>query len=768
MKNKLFLSIGVISCVAAIGVAALQNSNFNKPLFSHSTEYTLTLNSTAFAASSLTTSYQTEITQNFGNDKPTMHYYLAKKNGSNNLVLAPAGKVFNYSTSATYGGRVTNISSVKVAYSGGTLYVQEGLAGGATRYGEKQQLTNNTAKSLSSNPNYIMITNSVAATTITSITVTYTCSDPGYTVNRMGTQYNCKSAEGTVYTLTRSGSNVTFNGHSGTISLTNSGGFTISMNNNSYTYTGTISSDYQRLEVVSKTGSGPTISSFNRIYVVDNFESYTKDGNTYASNPSHATAQSEVYLTAANATNPASDLRAVYYSDYGGSGNNTWVESSNFNVPTSTDFLNKTTAVKHGGSQSVLIKASTGGWMRHWSSEIFNQNQHYNFGNGNKFSFWAHGAYKNSTCTTASTDNIELRAQVYYQNFVITDSNRNSTTYGSGVKTFTIPKNSDWTEYTIDIDPNKSVYAVCFMMNNQYNGSTISANAYVPIDDITIYTQPMYETPKTYDETSTRFTKSYHGSVKILTYTFTIKVALGANGYVYAYAGEDMEPTGYTITGSTIVITTAGSYSGATFGTWTGTLSNNNNRITIPKSGIDGDVKNYVKSDQIILNADTILADGSEGSLATLENSITRQYYSGSWTTDSSNADRFTFRTDYHIQGNNSIRVRPYATNNMRIIMNTTLATSVSSIDSVAFWFYVPAGTTYNLQIYTYKDTVPNSANDRRAQQFSRDYDGNDPNDVGWHYLNMGLNVAGGYGKNFAIFIGTNANQTILDYITYF
>lgn len=38
----------------------------------------------------------------------------------------------------------------------------------------------------------------------------------------------------------------------------------------------------------------------------------------------------------------------------------------------------------------------------------------------------------------------------------------------------------------------------------------------------------------------------------------------------------------------------------------------------------------------------------------------------------------------------------------------------------------------------------------------------------GWHYIDVGLDKKGGYGRSFSIWVGTNSNQTILDYVTYF
>ena len=760
------ISIGlIIFGFASLAAVVASEAHPTNLVFSRATEQThsITINSTIFGASSLTTSYQTNVTQSFGEDKPVMNYYLAKKDSNNKLVLAPAGRVYNYSASGTYKGRITNIKSISVNYTGGTLYVQEGLAGGSDIYGVKSALTSGQEKDLLSSPNYLMISNSRAATTITSITVEYSCVDAGYEVERLGNSYNGKGSNGTTYTLTRTGSNVSFASQSGTISIDNSGNFTMNLSSGTIIYNGKVSSDYKTLSFNSKSGSNanlvPDINEMNRIYTVDDFESYTQNGTAFTGNSSHSAAQSLAYVNSSS----ASDLRGNWYSDFGGGGNNTWIEGSNFQIPTSSDYLNAVTSVKHGGSRSATFKASTGGWMRYWTRDIFDQNQHFNFGSGNRLSFWAHGGYTNEACTTAATETVEVRAQVYYQNFVINDSNRNSTTYGCGTKTINIIGGSNWTEYKFEIDPSKKVYAVNLMFNN----SGLSKSQYIPIDDISIYTEPVFEPTKTFEETSTRFTKSYNGPVtmKVLgqTYNFTVKVGLGANGFIYAQAGTDMEPQSYTISGNQITIITNGSYSGKTFGTWVGTLSNNNSTITIQKSNISGTITDYMSSNTIVLNENNVLVDGGEGSLSAIDARIKRQYQSSSWTDDPGNSDRFSINTSYYIQGGNSIRVRPYSTGNMRVIAQPSLLSSIGTINSIAFWIYAPAGVSYQIQVFSYSTT---DATGSYASSLETTFDGSNSSEegAGWHYFDLGLQKTG----SFSIFIGTTSAQTILDYITYF
>ena len=775
MKRKtLFMMLVSFSTMAVLTVSVLVGVGKTKKFASKTSAndtYTQTLNSSIFSMSSLTTDYQTNVQQSFGASLPlVMNYSLAKKDGSGNLVLAPAGKVFNYSSSATYKGRITNIKSVTVTYTGGTLYLQEGLAGDATTYGEKSVIASGVEKELLSSPNYVMLTNSVAATTITSLTVEYSCSLAGWEVERLGELYNGMGSDGNVYTLTRNGNNVSVAGQNGTITLDNLGNFTITLAGGAIVYTGSVSEDYKTLSFSEKSGAGagsaPSLMKVNRVYTVDDFESYTADGTTFTSNPSHANAQSLVYLNSIT----SSDLRGAYYSDFGGGGNNTWVKGSNFQIPTSGDFLNLTTASKHSGSKAGRFKASTGGWMRHWNREIFDQSQHYNFGSGNKFSFWAHGGYTNEACTTDATQKVEVRLNVYYRtDFELDNDNRNSATYGTGVKTLYINAGTDWKEYTIDIDPSKKVYGYNIMFNN----SGLSANQYVCIDDISVYTQPVFERQKIYEETDTLITKSYHGSVNMSvmgsSYTFTVKVALGANGFVAAHAGADMEAQSYSISGDQITIVTTGSYSGKTFGTWVGTLSNNKKTITIPKSGISGTITDFMTSTSITLNENDVLIDGSEGNLAGLEAKIKRQYKDNdTWKDDPGNSDRLAIKSDYYMEGSNSVSIRPYSSGPCRIVPLTTLTEAHDDYDSVGFWVYAPAGVSYTVSIFAYKTEDCTGTYQQCTSKTYSDTDNTADGLSGWHYVESGLYNSTGFGKSFSITINSCSKATIVDYVTYF
>ena len=726
--------------------------------FADSNPYSITVNSTVFNMSSLTTTYQQNVTQQFGEDKPVMNYFLAKKDGSNNLVLAPAGKVFNYSSTATYKGRITNIISITVNYSGGALFVQEGIGGDATQYGQKVSLASGAPLNMVTNPNHIMISNSSAETTITSMTVNYSCGNVGFSVDRLSNIYTARGADSGLYTLTRSGANVSINNGAmtGTIAVNENGVFTITLASGAVVYTGNVSSDCRTLTITGKSGAGaasaPTIQNMKAGYVVADFENYADRGVGFTAD------QASIFAV--------SNLRGDYYVDAGSGSGNTWVSGSSFKIPNTSNYLNLCTTLAHSGSNSMLLQGQKAGWVRLWNSEVFNQSQQYNFGSGNRLSFWVHSGRNNPDGSGVNSSNVKLRVQVYYENFILTDGTRNSVAYGCGAKNFTVNTDTGWNECVLNIDPNKSVYAINIMIDNS---GLATDYVFMPIDDITIYTDPIYEDNPTVSESSTMITKTYNGNVSLrlglTTSTFTFKVGLGANGYIYAYCAVDMKPTGYTINGSTIVITTEGDYSGISFGNWTGTLSNNNSTITIQKANIDGDIKSYITTNAIVLNEDTVVARGSEGN-SSLQSIFTKQYkdINGSWTNDP-NGDKLTSDSTHYIEGSNSIRLKPFTVGGTRIIVNPTVAETQSlNVSSVAFWFYVPKGANYTITLYSYNAYNPIGAGYDSPAGKTYKNDGTTPD--GWIYINCGLKD--GYNKNFAIYVDTTSVTTYVDYITYF
>ena len=717
---------------------------------------TLELAPSIFAQSGLATAYDTTLVSKYGatdykqqaigEENPMMlNYFFAKLDADNNLVLAPSGRVFNFDALAEGNGALKGIVSIKVDFTGGELYVQAGEAGGGTVYGPKAKLTSGTAFEFESKPNFFMLSNSKAETTITKVEFVYTGTDAGVLLGRLGQKYSVRASDGTLYHLERSGSAVRFLNKDGTISLDAERNYEISLDEGAVTYKGKVSEDYKTMTVTDKTGEAPALADFARTYVLEDFESYSQTGRGNNGEQGRLL---------------ASDLRAQYYGDYGGGGSTTWITNSNFNIAQSADYLNLTTDIKHSGEKSATFKAWGDGWTRAWSRETFDQLQHYNFGSGNTLSFWVHGAYKADG--TASDKTVQFKVQVYYKNFVIDDGNRNSTANGTGAKDFSVAAGSDWVEKTIPLDPTKSVYAINIMMSNSGLSGT---NAYVPFDDITIQNRKAYiEDQPVVAESATELTRTFNGTVNVAGNAVTVKVAIGANGYAYGWAGADMQPTKYEIEGTQITLKTAGSITlpdtnTYTYGDWVGTLNSTKDQITINKADISGTIKNVITSETITLNQDRMIATGSEGN-EVLQGRFKKQYNDGTWKDVTDQTTGLVMTDEAHIEGAAAIKLTA-VNNNMRMIINPTIAEAgEANYQSVAFWYYVPADVAYELKVFTYNSYTP--ASDYK-NPYSKSYNGAV---AGWRYVNIGL--TSGYGKNISIFVTKTTATTYIDYFTGF
>ena len=758
MKKRFFLgaSIAFTSLTLAVCVSVFASNGFAKTKNVKADPYTFTVTSADFANSDLTTSYQQLVVHEFAEQPgeedytPVLNYSLAKKDGENKLVLAPNGKIYNYEGMAAYHGRVTNILSVTVTYSGsGSLYVRPSIGGEELVFGDRIALSSGVATPLENHPNYVIIQNTAAEVTISSITFTYSCTAVNYSLENLSTTYVGSGADNTAYTLTRDGENVSVAGQNGTIAVTDAGAFTITLAAGNIVYTGTVSSDFKTLNFTGKSGAyasaAPDIEVMNRSYVIDDFEKYASEGTGYV--PTSRTDLTSLYT--------AKGLRAAYYSDYGAGNSKTWVQNSDFGPCTSSDYLLLTTSVAHSGSKAGLFKGSSSAWMRFWTIEAFDQNQHYTFGRGNVVSFFVHSAYTNTSCTTDFTaKDLTIKAVIYYKNFVLTDSNRKSNTGTTSDNSvgFTLKPNSGWNEFRIPADPTKDIYAVNIMIQN--NGSSA---VYIPIDDITVKTLPTG--PSKIAESATRITKSYHGTVSTLGGNITAKIGLGASGYIWGYAGGNMDLTSYSISGDQITINSSGSYGDYTFGTWVGTLSNNNKTITIAKEDISGTIKNVISTSTVVLNEDNVAATGSEVK-AVIEGTFMRQTGDSTWGDDQG----LDPTSDYYMEGDGAIRIQPNASGRYSLIINPTVAGNIGSIESVAFWLYVPAK--MNVALYSYNNANPSGASYKNPS--TKDYNGYSQGlEYGWHYINCGLES--GYRSNIRITVANGyANALILDYITYF
>ena len=202
--------------------------------------------------------------------------------------------------------------------------------------------------------------------------------------------------------------------------------------------------------------------AWSTIHYVEDFESYDKTGVGY--DGSHGMAV-------------ATGLRARYYSTYYGAGSDP-LNGSGWNIMGSTDYLNYHATAGRGGTKTGLFKVNSGNYFHYVQAKHFFGTR-YAVGRGSKLSAWMHGTYSNLDGTPGVAVEVTLIA---YYNRILNKSGAND----AATATYTIPAGSDWTEYTVDIDPTKTVYAYGIHLKKA------SATAYLPVDDVTIYTTSPY------------------------------------------------------------------------------------------------------------------------------------------------------------------------------------------------------------------------------------------------------------------------------------
>ena len=232
-------------------------------------------------------------------------------------------------------------------------------------------------------------------------------------------------------------------------------------------YVGTIEDNAINFKSVNGTG---TIAgalnnlSFNMIEYADNAETYESDGKMYY--------QSNKDLT------QVSGARGAYHCDYytGGSSNLSPIGGNGWSLMGGSGDqlkLDKTTGAD--GSQSLQMKFSTAGNMRYlqWGLADGSAVGHTGF---NKF-----GIYLKNTNANA----VSIKLYAYHIQKVEPSTQGDSS---RAVKEITVPANSDWTLYSLDLNSAKTYYGYGIYM------VTKSATGYLNVDKAFYYND--YESPE--------------------------------------------------------------------------------------------------------------------------------------------------------------------------------------------------------------------------------------------------------------------------------
>ena len=171
-------------------------------------------------------------------------------------------------------------------------------------------------------------------------------------------------------------------------------------------------------------------------------------------------------------------LRAEYYSTYRGVSSPDPADGTSWQIMGSDDYITYLSNKGRSSSKCGLFKVNSNNSFKYFQTKAF-FGVNSIIGKGNRLSFWARGAYTGTNASTNSSYNIELIAMAFYSGAKWNKSGSNSNIV---TKTFTITAGSDWTEYTLDLEKTKNVYAYGFCLKKA------DGTAYVPIDDISITT----------------------------------------------------------------------------------------------------------------------------------------------------------------------------------------------------------------------------------------------------------------------------------------
>lgn len=204
--------------------------------------------------------------------------------------------------------------------------------------------------------------------------------------------------------------------------------------------------------------------NFNAVHDVESFESYTETGVGYDANHSVGT---------------ATGLRAAYYSTYYGAGTDP-LNGSGWTIMGSSDYLTYNSSKGMNNSKCGLFKSNNGNYF-HYAQSKYYFGIPTAIGKGAKLSVWMHGAYADTSMSSESSYDAEVTLIAYYDKILNKSGTNNAAT-----RTYNVEAHSDWTEYTVDLDTTKTVYAYGIHIK------LASGTIYVPVDDVKIYTTTPY------------------------------------------------------------------------------------------------------------------------------------------------------------------------------------------------------------------------------------------------------------------------------------
>ena len=758
------IGVGVIS----LGAAATIGSQTDY-LKAKADAYTLVLNKDNKPAE-LTSSYQDNFSGTvqtaLGNDV-TLNLVKAKTASNGFAELASRGQIYNFGATS---GAVTGLTSVKITLSSGSATIRTAasseISNNGVTLGKTISLTSGSSVTVPAS-NYFMVEAGDTGAVISSLELSYNCAATDDVKRLNGTYTGNMTSDGYNYKLTLNDGSATLASINKDSNTSVNGAATLSGSTLTATFSGTTYTLTVSADAYSLTSSQIT---FYRVYDVEDFESYSTDGQGWASNRG----ESSQY--------DGTGVKGNYYCDYYGDNNiASPIGGSGWSMMGSTNYMLFSSTAGYNGSKVAAFKGN-GSQLRY-----FQQKAYYGIpeviGKGTTLSFFAKGAV-NSTFGESTSDTT-FKVFAYY-NSKVTSSNQSTRTE----KEFTIPAESGWREYTMPLDSSKNYYAFAI-----YTKNSTSTERWTLIDNIKIYTvkpySPIRVTGVTLSEDSRHMSvgeeHQLHATVapanadnnlvswsssntSVATVDSTGKVtAVGsgsANITVTTADGSKTATCAITVTqlypsgtyfyygsigsGSELIIIAVCSNGDVTMKIdvdyWYGTVSSYNtsshklvahiegthgtNRATIGylQCTYNSGTLPYLSSAQFYSSAtgtskSTFGSNVNGGSTFTMNNkffndcdgttsqlqSTFSRRYGDPWNTDTSNADRIVSYTDESIGGQKSLKVRGW--NGGRV--GLTLASDFSSpiaAKQLSFWVYNTSNSTETLQVFVYKATGHNSA----------------------------------------------------------
>lgn len=713
LKKKIALAFALcLPVTAVVGIAA---ANFRATLSEaelRDNTYSITFDKNTIP-STLTTSYQDNIQGTIDTALGhTITYNLvkAKKSSDANdfVQLAPKGMIYTFASTA---GRITGAFAVTATYTGASdvLRVRPSLTD------QPKSMTCDPVKLISGQRteipacDYLSFVAGESGNIIQSITIEYSCAEEPTNIKKLNGTYTGvgQDVDSDTWSLILSGNDggvAKFKSLDkgtgldveldGTAVLSNSQlivSFTSPSAYNGLEYVFSPCDEYHKLEFVSKSGTGannvPEIDLY-REYAIESFEGYSTTGTGW--DQTH-----DQYST--------SGARNAYVCEYKTSSGVGPIGGAEWSLMGSTDYMVYNGTAGRNGSKTVAFK-NGGNTMR-----FFHMKAYFGMpsllGRGTKLSFWARGPYSDSGLNNVSSYGGVFSFQLYY-----TEQVNSSTIDQCTSREFYVQANSDWQEYTMDIDPDKNYYS--FSITTFHD--KVSTTRYLPIDDICIYTDSPY-TRQPWNNPGGNF----HGDATKNDGTncpIVLALSNDGEGIVRVDSVEyNINSVSYNRSTNQISIVTSNS---SYIGTITGTYNKGANVFT--NVSFSGTKKNEWKSNvngNITCTLPELHWSCNEDSTG-LREYFVRRYKDANGTYSDCvrpnfdpNDDRIVNDTVHYRSLGNAMKIRPFASGGAGFALANDFATA-QTVSSMDFWVYNPTNSTIHLRLWTYTGQNFTNANE--------------------------------------------------------